>query len=134
MTQGMVRMFWLLGGFLFTGLAFIGVALPLVPTTPFLLLAAFCFSRSSKRFNDWLYNHRMFGPLLVNWNRYGAIGPRAKISAIACMIATPVLSYFLGAKLWVVACQIPVLLGSAIFILTRPNGPLPGAEAPDEVD
>ena len=60
----MIRIFWLLFGLLATGLAFAGALLPLLPTTPFLLLAAYAFARSSKRLHDWLLNHRQFGPLI----------------------------------------------------------------------
>ncbi len=123
--KGPMRIVWLFGGLLFTGLAFLGALLPLLPTTPFLLLAAFCFARSSERLRLWLYEHRMFGPLLNNWEQYGAIGPRAKTLAVIALVATPVLSFVLGAKLWVIAIQIPILAGSGAFILTRPNGPRP---------
>lgn len=119
-----LRIFWLFAGLLFTGLAFIGVALPLVPTTPFLLLAAFCFARSSKRLHAWLYNHKWFGSLLRNWEENGAIGTRAKTLAVVTLIATPILSFFLGAKPYVIYLQIPILMGSGLFILTRPNGPV----------
>ena len=120
-----LRLFWLAAGLFFTGLAFIGVFLPLVPTTPFLLLAAFCFARSSDRLNRWLHEHRLFGPLLTNWSQHGAIGRRAKYTAGVCLIAAPFLSYFLGAPLWTIAIQIPILIGSGTFIFTRPDGPPP---------
>lgn len=121
--EKMFRLFWLLAGLLFTGLAFIGIVLPLVPTTPFLLLAAFCFARSSQKLSAWLYRHRLFGPLLTNWEEHGAIGRRTKILSVVMLVATPVASYLLGSKLWVLAIQIPIVMGSGWFILTRPNGP-----------
>lgn len=123
MTKGVVRIFWLIAGLLFTGLAFVGIALPLIPTTPFLLLAAFCFARSSNRLRDWLYQHKWFGPLLNNWEKYGAIGVRAKTLAVITLAATPIVSWLLGAKSYVVLLQIPIVLASGVFILTRPNGP-----------
>ncbi len=123
MRTGVVRIFWLGAGLFFTALAFLGVALPLLPTTPFLLLAAFCFARSSQKLRDWLYAHKLFGPLLTDWETYGAINRRAKLFAVIALVATPILTYLFGGKLWVVAVQIPILACSAIFILTRPDGP-----------
>ncbi len=132
MRTGVMRIFWLGAGLFFTALAFLGVALPLLPTTPFLLLAAFCFARSSQKLHDWLYAHNLFGPLLTDWERYGAINRRAKLFAVIALVSTPILTYFLGGKLWVVAVQIPILAGSAIFILTRPDGPKPAIEKDPE--
>lgn len=125
------RGFWLVAGLLFTGFAFVGVVLPLIPTTPFLLLAAFCFARSSDRFHQWLYDHKLFGPLLTNWNQYGAISRRAKITAGVCLLAAPVISFLIGAPLWTIGVQIPVLLCSGLFIFTRPDGPKPTGQAED---
>ena len=129
--RSIARGFWLVAGLMFTGFAFIGVVLPLIPTTPFLLLAAFCFARSSDRFHRWLYEHKLFGPLLTNWNKYGAISRRAKISAGVCLATAPVISFLIGAPLWTIGIQIPILLCSALFIFTRPDGPKP-SETPDQ--
>ena len=71
------------GGFLAVGLGAVGIVLPLLPTTPFLLLAAFCFARSSERLHDWLINHPTFGPPILDWRDRGAIGRKAKILATA---------------------------------------------------
>ncbi|MEO0361750.1 MAG: YbaN family protein, partial [Pseudomonadota bacterium] len=76
-----MRPIWLSIGCLSVALAFIGVALPLLPTVPFLLLAAYCFARSSQRFHDWLLGHRLFGPMILDWRRSGAIRRRAKWAA-----------------------------------------------------
>lgn len=127
----LARGFWLIAGFMFTGFAFVGVALPLIPTTPFLLLAAFCFARSSERFHAWLYNHKWFGPLLTNWNEYGAISRRAKITAGICLALAPVLSLVVKAPLWTIGIQIPILLCSALFIFTRPDGPKSPGQSED---
>jgi uncharacterized membrane protein YbaN (DUF454 family) len=67
------------------GLGFAGMFLPLVPTTPFILLSAFCFSRSSSRLHRWLLAHPMFCSLLLDWERDGAIRPRAKAWSILLM-------------------------------------------------
>ena len=119
---------WIAFGLACVGAAIVGVALPLVPTTPFLLLAAFAFARSSPRLHAWLLGHKRFGPLITNWREHGAISPRTKLVSVGVMAAMPPLSFGLGAPLWTVLLQAAILLGSATFILTRPNGP----KAPDE--
>lgn len=72
--------------FLLTGIA--GVFLPILPTTPFLLLAAACYARSSRRFYNWLMNHPAFGPLIVEWRTYRSIPWRTKQVAMATMFLT----------------------------------------------
>ena len=72
--------------FLLIGIA--GVFLPLLPTTPFLLLATACYARSSRRFYNWLMNHPVFGPLIIEWRTYRSIPKRVKLVAIATMVLT----------------------------------------------
>ena len=98
----------------------LGVVLPLLPTTPFLLLAAFAFARSSEQLNSWLRNHRTFGPLIDNWHRNGSIDRKSRRAALIVIFATPVITWLLDAPLWILACQIAILSAVAIFILTRP--------------
>jgi uncharacterized membrane protein YbaN (DUF454 family) len=76
---------WLLlaTGFLFVGLAALGAVLPILPTTPFLLVAAACFARSSPRFYQWLLSNPTFGPLIREWRENRSIPLRAKLAAIA---------------------------------------------------
>jgi hypothetical protein len=119
----LMRMVWFGFGFVCVGLAIAGAALPLLPTTPFLLLAVFGFARSSKRMHDWLLEHRHFGPLIRNWRDHGCIDRRTKLVAVLAMIATPVLSLALGAGPRVLLIQVLVLSASAVFVLTRPDGP-----------
>ena len=115
------RFFWLLAGLAAVAIGAVGVVLPLLPTTPFLLVAAFAFARSSDRLNSWLREHRAFGPLIDNWHRDGSIGRETKRTAIIVIFVTPVITWLLDAPLWVLVCQIVVLAGAAIFILTRPS-------------
>jgi uncharacterized membrane protein YbaN (DUF454 family) len=81
---------WLLAsvGVLFVGLAIIGVFVPLLPTTPFLLLAAACFVRSSDRLYNWLVRHRWLGPYIRNYREHKAITKKAKISTLALLWGT----------------------------------------------
>ena len=98
----------------------VGVVLPLLPTTPFLLIAAFAFARSSTRLDNWLREHRSFGPLIDNWHRDGSIDRSAKRIAIIVVLLTPVITWLFGAPLWIIACQLVVLSAAAVFVLTRP--------------
>lgn len=75
-------------GVLCLGLGFIGLFLPLLPTTPFVLAAAFCFARSSQRLHDQLINNKRFGPLLRQWQQQRTIPKRAKHRAMALIIAS----------------------------------------------
>jgi uncharacterized membrane protein YbaN (DUF454 family) len=84
-------------GLVAVGLGFLGVVLPLLPTTPFLLLAAACFLRSSRRLYLWLMHHRVFGPYLRNYMQHRAISIRAKAISIILIWATITYSAF-----WVV--------------------------------
>jgi len=118
-----VRMIWMTVGLTSLALGFVGVILPLLPTTPFLLLAAFAFARSSPRLNAWLVNHPQFGILIRNWQRDGSIGRRTKISAAIIMALTFALSVVLGASNTVLIIQAVVLTGAATFVLTRPDSP-----------
>lgn len=83
-----VRTLLLACGFLAVGLGVAGIFLPVLPTTPFMLLAAACFARSSPRFHRWLLAHRTFGPIVGEWERHRAIPWRAKLWAIGLMSAT----------------------------------------------
>ena len=76
------RLTWLVIGILSLGLGALGILLPLLPTTPLVLLAAFSFARSSDRLHQWLLEHDVFGALIENWRRYGAISRRAKIVSV----------------------------------------------------
>ena len=83
-----VRYVLLAAGFLCVGLGIAGLFLPVLPTTPFMLLAGACFARSSPRFHRWLLEHRTFGPIVGEWERHRAIPWRAKLWAIGLMSAT----------------------------------------------
>lgn len=84
LSRSRVARFWLLlTGHVSVGLAVLGAFLPLLPTTPFLLLAAACYVRASVRFYNWLLNTRTFGPMIINWRDHRAMALRHKVMAIA---------------------------------------------------
>ena len=75
-------------GFLFTGIGIVGIFLPLLPTTPFLILAAWCFEKGSGRFHAWLLRHPWFGPTLHDWYDRRVIRTKYKILATTMFAAS----------------------------------------------
>ncbi len=120
---GTARLFWLIVGLASVAFGLAGVVLPLLPTTPFLLLAAFAFARSSPRLSAWLHSHPRFGPLIENWNAHGSIDRPTKRLAVVVIAATFALSVFLEVAPWILVTQAVVLSAVVVFILTRPDGP-----------
>ena len=94
----------------------IGIALPLLPTTPFLLLAAICFSKGSEQIYCWLINHPTLGPSIINWREKRAITRRSKIIATVSMLVLLVITPLVGAPWWAAAAQGAVLTVVAIFL------------------
>lgn len=83
-----VRAIFLVLGTVFLGLGAVGLFVPVLPTTPFVLLAAACYLRASTRLHRWLLSSRTFGPTITAWQEHGAIPPRAKVVAIVMVIGT----------------------------------------------
>jgi uncharacterized membrane protein YbaN (DUF454 family) len=83
-----VRAGFVVAGVLFAVIGLIGVFVPVLPTTPFMILAAACFARASRRFYNLLMNNRMFGPTVREWRTHRSIPRRTKYLAIALMAAT----------------------------------------------
>lgn len=113
----------LLFGWLFLLLGIVGIPLPLLPTTPFLLLSAFFFSRSSPRLHRWLRGHRIFGPIIRDWEEHGCISLKAKISATIAIVLLFGLSLLLGElHLALDIMLVLIAMGVLVFIWTRPSG------------
>lgn len=117
----MSRVFYFIAGLIALALGTLGALLPLLPTTPFVLLAAFCFAKSSRRLHGWLVTHAYFGPLIRNWRASGAIARSHKIAAVIAMVSTLALSLILGVGAPILAVQLVVLLLAGTFVLTRPD-------------
>jgi len=117
-----LRFAWFLLGCLMLALGIIGAVLPVMPTTVFLILAAWFFGRSSPRLEAWLMRHPTFGPPLQAWRLRGAVPRRAKVAALAGMGFGYTVFLFMArpAPGLAVLVAVPVLL-SALFILTRPD-------------
>mgnify|MGYP001814967312 CR=1 FL=1 len=73
-------------GFIFLGVAIIGIFLPLLPTTPFVLLATACFARSSEKWHRWMLENDTFGPMIRNWEQNRCISCRVKLIAVGSMV------------------------------------------------
>lgn len=118
-----MRIAWLIVGILATACGIAGIVLPLVPTTPFLLLAAFAFARSSPALHEWLVTHPRLGPPLADWRAHGAIARRTKMLAVAVILATFLGSWAAGVGATLLAVQAAVLTMVTLFILSRPTPP-----------
>lgn len=116
-----MKFVWLTFGITALVLGVFGIALPLLPTVPFLLLAAFCFARSSDTLHNWLVSHPKFGPPILDWNENGAIGRKAKILATISVCAAFLLSVSLGIRPLVLMIQAVFLLCVMLFLWTRPS-------------
>jgi uncharacterized membrane protein YbaN (DUF454 family) len=111
-------------GWLFFAVGFVGVFVPVLPTTPLMILALWCFSRSSKRFHNWLYTHRLFGPPLQQWEEHGVIPPVAKYVAVVFMSLSLVYLYgFLITPVWVKVVMTATIAFGLWFILSKPSNP-----------
>ncbi|HEY0919820.1 YbaN family protein [Devosia sp.] len=118
-----VRTLWIAVGLVATGLGVAGIFLPLLPTTPFLLLASFAFARGSPRLHAWLVAHPRLGPVILEWQRHGAIRRRVKVVALGAMALSLFVTWMLGFAFWIIGSQALVLGAVAIFIVTRPEPP-----------
>lgn len=117
--QGKRILYLILGWFsLITGI--IGIFLPLLPTTPLVLLAAWCFSRSSERFHTWLIEHKVFGPILRDWQSSDGIPRKARNRAIIFMWAGMAISIFIVSRLWATIGLISIGLCVSIYLLRMP--------------
>lgn len=116
------RQFWIAMGALSLALGAIGAVLPLLPTTPLVILAAFCFAKGSPRIAAALERHRFFGPVIREWRAHGAIAPRYKVMALVMMAAALLLSLLMGLSAWLIVIQLLCLIAAATYILTRPSG------------
>lgn len=118
---GPLRQLWNLLGGLALLLGAIGVFLPVLPTTPFVLLAAFAFTRGSPKLRHWLTTHRIFGPIIADWEARGAIATPYKLFACTLMIAAFAASFVAGLSALLLTIQAVCLCSAATYILTRPS-------------
>lgn len=124
-----VRLIWCALGLAFTGLGFLGVILPGLPTTIFLILAVACFKKGHRGFELWLLNHRWFGPGLRDWDANQWISPRVKVIACSFMLVFSALAAVVIPSVWAKAL-IPALgAAGCLYVITRKTRPA-GAPIP----
>lgn len=116
----MARTLYLGCGLICVGLGIVGIALPVLPTVPFFLLAAFFFARSRPELAQRLYDHPRYGPAMRAWRDRRSISRKAKIASVATMAAGAVLTWFTIGWPWALAVM-AVLACTATWICTRPE-------------
>lgn len=116
----MVRSFYLFAGLAALAFGAVGLFLPLLPTVPFLILAAFCFARSSRRLEAWLLAHPRYGPHIRGWRERGAISRRGKRAAYAALALSILIGFLLLPWPWPL---LPIAAASisGSWIATRPD-------------
>tara|TARA_B100001113_G_scaffold197567_1_gene161841 strand:+ start:855 stop:1271 length:417 start_codon:yes stop_codon:yes gene_type:complete len=105
------RMFWFSLGFISMVLGLIGIPVPGLPTTPFMILAAACFAKSSQRFYDWIINNRLFGSHVKNYREGNGIPKRSKPTILATMWA-----FVLFAVLVAIPDDVPISKGATLIL------------------
>lgn len=129
-----MRLMYLSLGHTFTAIGFVGILVPLLPTTPFLILAAACYSRGSERFERWLVTHPRFGRSVREWRAHGVINRRAKVIATIGILASLTFPLVMLEPAWKVGAA-AVVAGVLLFIHTRPSRPpVPSEPTPVTVE
>lgn len=119
---GPVRHGMLIFGWINVGLGVLGMVLPVMPTTVFLLIALWAFSKSSLRFHRWLYSHPRLGRTLRAWHTHRVIPLKAKLLAVGTMSASLTYVSVVVAEDWMLPVALAALLGGlALWIVTRPS-------------
>lgn len=116
------RWIWMLCGAVCLGTGIVGIVLPLLPTTPFVLLAAYCFSLGSVRYETWLLAHARFGPMVRDWRANRAVPLRAKQIASVMMLLSSMAAW------WVLPVHLAWIPGAwcaavALWLWRLPNAP-----------
>jgi len=122
------RLLYLSLAYGFVGLGAVGAVLPVMPTTPFLLVALWAAARSSPRLRFRLYRHPRYGQALRAWHRHGAVPARAKLAACLLMAASLLVLWLSGATPFVLTMVALFFTAVATFILSRPTHVNPASD------
>lgn len=104
-------------------LGVIGIFVPGLPTTVFILMAGWAAARSSPRFSNWLESHRAFGPILRDWRNNGSVSRRAKLTATVMMTACAVILFMTSSRMWVAEIITGVMALVLMWLWLRPEPP-----------
>jgi uncharacterized membrane protein YbaN (DUF454 family) len=104
-------------------LGVIGIFVPGLPTTVFILMAAWAAARSSPRFHDWLERNPTFGPMLQNWRKYGAVSRRAKITATVTRTACAAILFLTTSRMWLAEAVTGLMAVVLMWLWFRPEPP-----------
>jgi uncharacterized protein len=122
MDKKVKRLMYLGFGWLMFSIGFVGAFLPVLPTTPFMLLALWGFSKGSDNLHNWLYHHPKYGALLSDWEKYRIIPIKAKITAISMMcLSAGIMIFFSDVPKIALYCALGIMVIGAVFILTKPS-------------
>lgn len=128
-----LRAVFLVLGFFFVGLAFVGIFIPVLPTTGPVLAAAYFFSKSSERFDDWLVSNRLFGSIVRDWRAGMGFTIRAKTVAVVAIVVSFAITTILAMDGLVLRAAMWVLAGLiALYVVTRPTKPAVSADSASE--
>lgn len=110
-----------ISGIFFVALAFIGAFLPLLPTTPFLLVAATCFAKSSPRMHRMLLANKVFGPMIYHWEQSRSIPKRAKIIALSSIVIASLWSCYILPAIWLKVLVVALVVWPFVFLWRLPT-------------
>ncbi|NQY35338.1 MAG: YbaN family protein [Alteromonadaceae bacterium] len=113
-------MFFKIVGMFFVGLAVLGAVLPILPTTPFLLVAAACFAKSSPRLHQKLLDNKVFGPMIRDWQHNRTIPLKAKCIALISIVLSVTWTCFMLNNIYIQCTVVLLVLGPFIFLLRLP--------------
>ena len=108
-------------GWCCVGMAFIGIFVPGIPTTIFLIVALWAFARSSKKFHSWLLNHKRFGPILQNWESHKVVPRNAKILMVILQISAVIIFHYSLQNIYLTVLLIITLIFVARYVLSLPS-------------
>ena len=117
----MKKLILLIVGWLCVGLGFVGIFIPGIPTTIFLIIALWAFARSSKKFHAWLLNHQRFGPILRNWESHKVVPIRAKIIMVILQILVVIMVQYTFNSLFATVALLIVLILVASYVISLPS-------------
>jgi uncharacterized membrane protein YbaN (DUF454 family) len=121
LVAGTRRLLWLALAYVALALGIVGIFVPGLPTTPFVLLAAFAAARGSRRLHAWLLAHRTFGPMIRDWETSGAVSRRAKWAATIMMALSAAIMFLTAPKPWMAATGTVIMAVVALWLWRRPE-------------